>query len=93
MLETRWSGLARSTTKINRGMNESADVSPLLIFRSKPYSKIPLSKQSVHNVSGCCALLTEYDFAAIQNANNLITRCSVPIDFQKFCMIMSDPVS
>lgn len=57
MLETRWSGLARSTTKINRGMNESADVSPLLIFRSKPYSKIPVSKQSIHNVSGCCTLL------------------------------------
>lgn len=91
MLETRWSGLARSTTKINRGMNESADVSPLLIFRSKPYSII-LSKQYIYNVSGCCALLTKYDFAAIQNANNLITRCSVPIDFQKFCMIMLDPM-
>ena len=93
MLETRWSGLARSTTKTNRGMNESADVSPLLMFRSKPCSNMFLSKQYIYHVLGCYALLTEYDFAAIQNANNLITRCSVPIDFQKFCMIMSDPVS
>lgn len=54
MLETRWSGLARNTTKINRGMNESADVSPLLIFRSKPYSRIPLSKQYIYNVLLLC---------------------------------------
>lgn len=36
MLETKCSGLAFSTTKISNGTNESADVSPFLVFRSKP---------------------------------------------------------
>lgn len=58
---------------MSKGMNESAEESVFECFRSPTlFSKSP---------SVSAKVLTEYDLAAIEHTNNLVSRSSVGLDF------------
>lgn len=83
IFETICSGLALKTTKIKIGKNASADVcSDPASWRMSP------DRRNASSVPGVSSQIegsrTEYNFAAIQDADHLIPRCLVVIDLQQF---------
>ena len=73
-LESIFSGLARSTTKIRIGIKASADVPAPFVCRNRPM----ISR-------GIPPILTEYDFTTIQDANHLVSWRFIVIDLKQLC--------
>ena len=63
---------------MSSGMNESAEESDLLCFSSPGCRGQYTRSQALQDI------LTKYDFAAVENADDLVSGSPVGLDLQKF---------